>query len=125
MRRGSLAGAVAAAVWAGSDPVLHRVFGIPWYSDVRLLGRLATRGRFWPVVGTAAHVANGAVFGAVFRRLGGRGPLAGLIAAQGENAVLWPVLAVMDRIHPDRRNGDWPRLLTNRGVAAYEFAGHA
>jgi hypothetical protein len=48
-----------------------------------------------------------------------------VLAAEVENLALWPVLLVVDRIHPDRRAGAWPRLATNRRVAAYELATHA
>jgi hypothetical protein len=34
-------------------------------------------------------------------------------------------MLVVDRIHPDRRNGTWPRVLTNRRVIAYEVTTHA
>jgi hypothetical protein len=34
-------------------------------------------------------------------------------------------MAVVDRLHPDRRDGTWPPLLTNRRIAAQEVAGHA
>jgi hypothetical protein len=37
-----VAGIVAAGVWAAAEPVLGRAFGIPWYSDRRLLGGLAS-----------------------------------------------------------------------------------
>jgi hypothetical protein len=85
--RGAAAGAAAAAAWAASEPLLRRLAGTP-YSDVRLLGRIVTRGRAWPVVGLALHVANGAAFGAAFEKLGLRGVKAGVIAAQVENTLL-------------------------------------
>jgi hypothetical protein len=122
--RGAIAGAVAAAAWAGADPLLQRLAGTP-YSDVRLLGRLVTRGRAWPVAGLAVHVANGAVFGAAFERLGLRGVKAGVAVAQAENAVLWPTMAIADKIHPDRRDGTWPPLMRNPRVVLQEVVGHA
>jgi hypothetical protein len=121
--RGAPAGVVAAAVWAASEPLLGRVFGTP-YSDVELLGGLVTRGRARPA-GLAIHLANGATFGWAFERLGGQGPLVGLAAAEAENAILWPVLAVMDRVHPNRRSGSWPPLARSPRVAGYELAAHA
>lgn len=122
--RGAVAGAVAAAAWAASEPLLKRVFGTP-YSDVRLLGRTATRSRAWPAAGLAIHLANGAAFGAAFEKAGFAGVGAGVTAAEVENLVLWPAMAVVDRLHPDRRDGTWPPLLANRRVAAQEVAGHA
>ena len=115
------AGAFAAAVWAAAEPALGRVFRTP-YSDVRLLGGLTGRG---PAGGLALHVGNGALFGAVFERVGGRGVLGGVLAAEVENLVLWPAMAVVDRIHPERRSGKWPPLVSNRRVFAYEATTHA
>lgn len=125
MLRGSLAGATAAAVWAAAEPSVARALRIPWYSDVRLLGRLLTTRRVWPVIGVGSHIVNGALFGAAFERLGGRGWKQGLAAAQLENAGFWPGMFVIDRIHCDRRNGDWPRLVTHPRVVAHEIAVHA
>jgi hypothetical protein len=120
--RGILAGISAAAVWAAAEPALGRAFGTPWYSDRRVLGGLLGVG---PGAALAAHLANGAVFGALFERAGGRGPLRGALAAQVENLALWPAMALVDRIHPDRRSGAWPPLLQNGRVFAYEAAAHA
>lgn len=124
VRRGAAAGAVAAAAWAAGEPALRRLARTP-YSDVRLLGRAVTRGRGWPVAGLALHLVNGALFGASFARLGLRGVRAGVLAAEAENLVLWPGLLVVDRVHPDRREGNWPPLTGNPRVAAYAIAAHA
>jgi hypothetical protein len=125
VRREMLAGGVAAAAWAAAEPVLSRAFRVGTYSDRRLLGRALTRSRMWPAIGIAAHVANGAVFGALFAQAGGHGPARAVVAAQAENMLLWPGMAVVDRFHPDRRSGFWPPLLGNRRVFAYEAACHA
>ncbi|MEW6583185.1 MAG: hypothetical protein AB1416_10540 [Actinomycetota bacterium] len=122
--RGAAAGTVAAVFWIGAEPLVRAVTGRR-YSDVRLLGRLVSRRR-WQGVGTAWHVANGAAFGAVFARLGGRGWRQGLLAAEVENAALWPAMAVADRLHPDRVSGAWPRpLVSDPRVAAHEVIVHA
>ena len=55
------------------------------------------------------------------RRLGGLVTL----AAELENLFLWPGGRVLDRIHPDRREGRRPKLATNGPVVAYELATHA
>jgi hypothetical protein len=123
-RRAALAGMGAAAAWAAAEPLLRRVFGTP-YSDVRLLGAAATRGPAWPLVGLAAHVSNGAVFGLAFARLGGGGWKRGVLLAELENLALWPAMALVDRYHPDRRSGAWPPLLRNPRVFGYEVATHA
>jgi hypothetical protein len=122
--RGAVSGALAAAAWAAAEPALGRMLGNP-YSDVRLLGRLMTRGEAWPIAGVALHLANGAAFGWAFEGLGLRGVAQGVLAAEVENLLLWPGFLVFDRIHPDRRDGRWPRLVTDRRVAAYEVATHA
>jgi hypothetical protein len=121
--RGAVAGVIAAGAWAAGEPVLRRLAGTP-FSDVRLLGRLARPNRGWRLTGVALHLANGAAFGTVFERAGLSGVKAGVTAAQLENLVLWPTLAVMDKIHPDRREGNWPRLVTNRRILLQEVAAH-
>ena len=101
--RGALAGAGAAAVWAAQQPLDQRVFGVR-YDDVELLGRFVTDGRAAYPVGLAMHIANGAVFGAVYANAGRalpvppllRGPLAGL----AEHVATWPGTAALSRIHP-------------------------
>jgi len=125
MLRGAFAGIAAATAWAAAEPLGRRLAGPPMsYSDVRLLGAPLAGKRCRPV-GLALHLGNGAVFGAVFRLLGGRGWKQGLAAAQAENVALWPAMAVVDRLHPERRSGAWPPLVTNGRVFAYEVAMHA
>jgi hypothetical protein len=124
--RGALAGIAAAAVWAAAEPLAARAFGVPpGYSDIRLLGAMITDGPRWRALGLAAHLVNGAVFGAVFARLGGGGWKQGLAAAEVENIALYPGFALVDRVHSDRRSGAWPPLVTNGRVFAYETAVHA
>jgi hypothetical protein len=126
MRRGAFAGMAAAAAWAAAEPLARRLVRPPaGYSDLRLLGAVVTRGPGWRRVGFALHLWNGAVFGAVFERLGGRGVGQGILAAQAENFALWPGMAAVDRIHPDRKSGAWPPLLRNGRVFAYEAVVHA
>jgi hypothetical protein len=118
--RGALAGAVAAGVWAAQQPLDKRVFGLA-YDDTELLGKLVTR-RTGParIVGTAMHLANGALFGAVYANVAprlplpswARGPAAGLF----ENFSAWPLAAVSDRLHPARE--DLPALSGNRTALA-------
>ena len=122
--RGAAAGAVAALAWAAAEPPLGRLFGTP-YSDVKLLGGLAARGGARTGAGLAVHTANGAAFGWAFERFLGGGVRRGIAAAETENALLWPVLVLMDRIHPERRSGTWPPLATSPRVAAYELTTHA
>lgn len=112
--RGALAGAVAAGAWAAQQPLDKQVFD-SGYDDVELLGKAVTRGPAWYPVGLALHLANGAVFGAVYANLARlapippvtRGPVAGL----AENFAFWPLGRLSDRLHPAR--GDLPKLTGN------------
>ncbi len=102
---GALAGAAAAAVWAAQQPLDKRVFGTR-YDDVELLGKLVTRGPAWPAAGVALHVANGAVFGAVYALIRPVVPapplVTGVAAAMAEHGGLWPLGRVTDSVHPAR-----------------------
>ncbi len=116
---GALAGATAAAVWAAQQPLDKRVFGSS-YDDVELLGKLITRGAGWPAPGLALHMANGALFGAVYalaRPLIPAPPLAtGVGAAMAEHMGLWPLGRLVDRLHPAR--GELEPLTGNRRAFA-------
>ena len=116
------AGIVAAGLWAAAEPALGRALGVPWYSDRRLLGGLF---RVGPAGALGIHLANGALFGVTFERLGFRGPVTGVLLAQSESVALWPTMAVVDRVHEDRSSGEWPPLAPNPRVFAYEVAVHA
>jgi hypothetical protein len=122
--RGGVAGAVAATLWTAADPLLERAFGTP-YADAKLLGPFITEGPLEPVANAVTHAAGGFVFGYVFSRLGGRGVRNGVTAALAENTLFWPLLGVFDRIHPYRRSGAWPPLVSNPRVFAQATTGHA
>ena len=111
--RAALAGAVAAGCWAAAEPLLARATG-GYHRQARLIGGLIAPDGLWRAAGLAVHLANGAAFGIAFDRLGGHGVARGVLAAEAENALLWPLVAVLDRIHPDVRSGTWPPLLRNR-----------
>jgi hypothetical protein len=104
--RGAVAGAVAAGVWALQQPLDQRVFGVR-YDDTELLGKFVTRGPAWRRVGLALHLANGALFGAVYAGVSRRMPLPawarGPAAGLGEHATSWPLVVLTDRVHPARR----------------------
>jgi len=122
--RGAVAGIIAAAAWIAAEPVVRRACGTDGYSVVRLLGRPVSR-RHWRPAGIALHLANGAAAGVAFRRIGLRGWKAGLVMLQLEGAATWPVMAVADRLHPDRLEPGWPSLFRNARVFGHEAAGHA
>jgi hypothetical protein len=122
--RAALAGAAAAGCWAAAEPLLARATG-GYHRQARLIGGVVAPDGSWRAVGLAVHLANGAAFGIAFDRLGGCGVARGVLAAEAENALLWPLVAALDRIHPDVRSGEWPPLLRNRHAAAQEVLGHA
>jgi hypothetical protein len=122
--RGAAAGAAAGTIWAACDPLLKRLCGTP-YSDPELLSAFVTRGRLQPLASAAIQAVNGAAFGWAFARLGGRGVRTGVAVALAENTAFWPLLAVFDRIHPNVRDGRWPKLVTNPRAFAAATAGHA
>jgi hypothetical protein len=122
--RGAVAGALAATAWYACDPGLKRAFRTP-YSDAELIGAFLTRGRYERLACLGTHVAAGATFGHLFERLGGRGVRQGVAVALAENTLLWPGLALFDRIHPKRRDGTWPPLVNSPRAFASASAGHA
>jgi len=103
--RGALAGVAAASVWAAQEPLDVRVFGVP-YSDHELLGKALTRGPSWRPVGLALHLANGALFGALYANAAPRLPLPswsrGPVAGMAEHLGTWPLLPLVERVHPAR-----------------------
>jgi hypothetical protein len=104
--RGALAGAVAAGVWAAQQPLDKRLFGVE-YDDAELLGKTVTKGPAWPYVGLAMHLANGAVFGALYANIAPRIPLPswarGPAAGLAEHLGTWPSMSLVDRFHPARK----------------------
>lgn len=122
--RGGIAGAVAATLWTAADPILERAFRTT-YADAKLLGPFITEGPLEPVANAVTHAAGGFAFGYLFRRFGGRGVKNGVTAALAENTLLWPLLGVFDRIHPKRRSGEWPPLVSNPRIFAQATTGHA
>ena len=103
---GALAGAAGAAVWAAQQPLDKRAFGSS-YDDVELLGKLVLRDQGWQAAGLAIHLANGALFGAVYSLvrpvLPGPPLLAGVTAGLAEHAGFWPSVRLIDRYHPARK----------------------
>ena len=121
--RGALAGAAAATIWTACDPLFKRAFRTP-YSDAELLSAFVTRGRLQPLASVTIHGVNGAGFGWLFARFGGRGVRQAVAVALAENTGLWPVMPFFDRRHPDVRDGSWPKLATNPRVFAQATAAH-
>lgn len=103
--RGALAGAAAATIWAVQQPLDKVVFGSD-YDDVELLGRAVRRGDGWRPAGIVLHLANGALFGAVYANVAPAVPLApalrGPATALLEHLASWPLTILSDRLHPAR-----------------------
>ena len=118
--RAAAAGALATLVWAAAEPLDKRLLRHD-YADVALLGKAATRSRAWPVVGTAAHAVNGALFGLAFAAAGRRldVPARRLAVAMAlvEHAALFPLGAVVDRRHPARGTPGLAPLFSKRAFA--------
>src|SRR6185312_1575647 len=109
-QRGALAGIIGALVMlvamALDLALTHRKT-----NELRLLAGIVPGGRrAWPVVGTFMHVMNGAALGALFGRAhhGLPGPtwMRGVIFGLMENIILWPVIIVLDHIHPSIKRGE-------------------
>jgi hypothetical protein len=124
----ALAGAVAATAWGLLEPLDRRVFRCH-YSDVLLLGKLVTRGRFARPTGFAIHALNGAVFGLVFDQLRRRVAVdprrLALGMAMAEHVSLYPLSYFVDRFHPARGEEGIPRLLTSGRTFAQATVRHA
>ena len=118
--RPALAGAAAACVWAALEPLDIRLFRND-YSDVAMLGKLVTRSRAWPVAGLAVHATNGALFGlavdTVRRRTSAPPRRLALGLALSEHVALFPLGALVDRLHPARGSPGVGPLFTARGLA--------
>ena len=123
-----LAGIVAATAWGLLEPVDRRLFRCD-YSDVMLLGKLATRGRLARPVGFAIHALNGAVFGLVFdqarRRVSADKRRLALVLAMAEHVGLYPLSYFVDRFHPAEGEAGIPPLLTNGPAFVQATVRHA
>jgi hypothetical protein len=123
-RRGAAVGAVAGVTWMAVEPLLQRGFRSP-YSDPGIVCGIVARGRARLAAEVVTQAVGGAIFGAAFVRFGGRGAGRAVTAALVENAVLWPGVGILQRYHPDVRDGRWPRPLTDPRAIGVSFAGHA
>ena len=131
LRRGVVAGLAGGAGFALGVSLHPRVGDCP-AGDLRKLPRmLADFGpfaRWWPLIGRLVHAANsvavGITYGAIEDRLRGPGWLRGLAFAMAENAILWPIIILIDRVHPAVKSGAAPRY-NQPAPAALEVVRHA
>lgn len=121
LARAAAAGVAGALAYLSAQEIDRRLAN-PRSDDLILLGGLLTRQpAAWRPLGLLLHLLAGASFGVVFDRLVAgqlRGPywLRGLLTAQVENAVLWPLVLLLDRVHPAIPAGQLDRL--NRPIYA-------
>lgn len=92
------------------------------FNDFTLLGRpFSTRRRVWLLVGAALHLLNGSAVGVIFASVcqffPGPGWLRGLLFAQLENLLLWPLMPLVDRYHPGRWEGELAPAWSRRSFA--------
>ena len=124
--RGGVAGAVATVVMTLEEPLDQRLFDSK-YDDIKILGKLVTRGNDWRPIGFALHVQNGALLGAAYARLKpslpGSAVLRGLLAGLVEHVATWPMVALVDRYHPARE--ELPKLAANRRAFGQATIRHA
>jgi hypothetical protein len=127
--RGALAGAAAAAAWAAQQPLDKLVFGVD-YDDAEFLGALVTRERGSAetfAIGTALHLANGALFGAAYAAVAPSVPLPGavrgLAAGMAEHLATWPGTRFIASWHPV--GSELPKLWGDRRAFAQATWRHA
>ena len=108
-----LAGAIAATAWGLVEPLDQRWFRFP-YSDIAILGKLATRGPRWRAAGWTMHIVNGAVAGLVFWALfewfGTNAFWFAIAFAMVEHLATYPLTLLTDRFHPARGAPELPPM---------------
>jgi hypothetical protein len=124
--RGAVAGAVATVAMTLEGTLDKRLLNSE-YDDLEILGKLVTRGDHWQPIGVALHVHNGAVLGVAYTRLKpslpGPAALCGLLAGLIEHLATWPMVALVDRYHPARK--EMPKLVGNGRAFAQATIRHA
>src|SRR3954451_17942951 len=98
--RAAAAGALAASAWIPAEPAIRRAAGAT-HRELRLISRLISPRRGGTRLGLAVHLANGASFRFAFHRLACYGIRRAVLAAQAENAILWPGMAIAVFVNPD------------------------
>jgi hypothetical protein len=110
LARAAAAGVAGALAYLAEQEVDRRIAN-PRSDDLILLGGLVTAApAAWRPLGLGMHLLAGASFGLAFALVGAKllpGPywLRGLLMAQIENAVLWPLVPRIEAVHPAVRAG--------------------
>jgi hypothetical protein len=131
MIAGALAGLAGGAAFAAVMKFDMAISGNP-VNDFKLLGGFGPAREHWQVTGPLVHGVNSAALGVAYAsvadRMTGPGWLRGLVFALAENTLLWPIMIVLDRVHPAIHSGElpkfnrpWPFVAENLRHAAYGF----
>lgn len=126
---GALAGLAGGAAFAAVMKLDIKLSGEP-VDDFQLLAGFGPTKDSWHIAGPAIHAVNsvavGSVYSVVNEHLPGPGWARGLTFAMIENTLLWPIIIVLDRVHPAIRSGDlptfnrpWPFVAENIRHAAF------
>jgi hypothetical protein len=107
--------------WRAVEPALRRLFGHP-YSDPQLVTAFVTRGRWQPPLDYLVQATGGGMFAlATERVVGTRHAVPAVLV---ENAAVLAAAPLIDRVHPDVRDGSWPPLTGNLRAGAVSVTGH-
>ena len=98
--------------------------------DFQLLAGFGPTRNRWRLVGPIIHAVNsvslGGLYAVVADLIPGSGWRKGLTFALAENTLLWPIIIILDRVHPAIRSGElpvynrpWPFLVENLRHAAF------
>ncbi|MEX1157887.1 MAG: hypothetical protein WEC79_03025 [Thermomicrobiales bacterium] len=126
---GGLAGLAGGAAFAAFMKIDIAISGDA-VDDFKLLGGFGPMRAHWRVIGPLIHAFNSASLGVAYGHVDvwrpSPGWLRGLVFALTENALLWPIIIVLDRVHPAIRSGTlptfnrpWPFVAENLRHAAY------
>ena len=112
LRSGAASGLAGGAAFAAVMQVDMAISG-KRVDDFQLLAGFGPFRDNWKIPGAIIHTSNSALLGAAYSTveplLFGPGWLRGLVFAIVENTLLYPFVALLDRIHPAIRAGDLPR----------------
>lgn len=106
----ALAGVAGAFAYLAEQELDRRWLNSRSDDLILLGGMLVSDDRYARLLGLAMHLTAGGLFGVAFGRamaprLVGPYWLRGVVAAQIENAALWPLVIFLDRVHPAVRRG--------------------
>ncbi len=112
LKNGAIAGLAGGAAMAANILIdLPLTRGVA--NDFRLLGQVGPLRRHWRITGPLIHMGNAVALGAVYSvvepYLKGNGSVRGMTFGMAENMGLWPLVLLLDHIHPAIQEGDLSR----------------